>query len=254
VTTTRTDPAEVRFENYLNAHDYLFEYEPDLHIDKQPDYMVQRGDDMVVCEVKGFQTLGIWGPMLQSPGHMVTRSMKEVLAPVRSQISAAAVQLKPLAGSGIPLVVVLSNPEKAGVDLSPTMVIAAMYGDLGAQFSSRPDGTTSSEWIADRNGKLTNDHGYVSAVVVARAGDRSAEGVDAFIRGFLEANPAAATEEVLAAVDEASDSFEPPEPYYYCDVFQTASTTCVPLPPSVFDGPNDHRWVAVDGQMVMVEH
>lgn len=243
------DPAEDRFESYLKAHGYAFEHEPELGISKQPDYLIERAGRLAVCEVKGFTTSGIWGQMVASPGQVAHRSMREVLSPVRRQMRAAAKQLKPLAGWNEPLVVVLANPRAAGVDLDPPMVIAAMYGDLEARFTYQEGVGTTSEWVAGRNGRLTQDHPHVSAVVVVRAGDRSADRNRAFTRAYREAHPGAGVDEVLSAIAAAQDSFGAEDPYFSCDVFEAASDVCAPLPPDLFDGPDDARWRPVDGCM-----
>lgn len=247
------DPAEARFEHYLDAQGYSREHEPDLGVPTRPDYLIERDGLQAACEVKGFKTLGIWGPMLASPGTLVSRSMKEALRPIRRQIGTAAKQLKPLSSRGLPLVVVLANPRAAGVDLHPHMVISAMYGDLEAQFTTAGAGEPTSEWVAGRNGRLTNDHPHISAVVVVHEGDRSADRESAFVREFTTEHPEAGAEEALHALRAARQTFGPAEPYYRCDVFEAASGACVPLADELLNGADDARWRSDgDGHMVRI--
>jgi len=49
--------------------------------------------------------------------------------PVRGAVKQAAGQLRPLKGGGLPLVVVLANPNGYHVELSGEQVIHALYGD-----------------------------------------------------------------------------------------------------------------------------
>ena len=90
---------------------------------------------------------------------------------IRSQIDAAARQLRSLAGRGLPLVVVLSNPSAATVLLDPPTLFHAMYG--GGNWAV-PDAATPSidQWpmptAAGRDGALTASHHYISAVAALR--------------------------------------------------------------------------------------
>ena len=56
------------------------------------------------------------------------RTMKQALKPIRNQIAEAAPQLKPLANSGMPLVVALANPLSLQAPFEASMVTADMYG------------------------------------------------------------------------------------------------------------------------------
>src|SRR6266571_9459641 len=98
-------PGEAMFEAYLAEHGYERpEYEPDLGVEKRPDYLVRRGDVEAICEVEEFDAEKISLPWTQQQSG--TTDMKTVLRPVRGKIRAAARQLKPLATDGRPLVVV----------------------------------------------------------------------------------------------------------------------------------------------------
>ena len=200
---TRREAGELLFEKYLVEQGYgLPEHEPDLGVSKRPDYVIKRDDYRCVCEVKEFARDASSLP--RTPGYSST-GMDFVLKPIRSQIRQAAPQLKPLAASDMALVVVIANPHRATVFTGDREAVCAMYGDLAVTLTINPAiGAAEGDpvWIADRNGKLTNDHPYISAVVFVREPGHGATG-------------------------------------HRVDVFKTASATATALPTVFFDGPAD---------------
>lgn len=144
---------ELLFESYLAEHGYPEPaYEPDLGVPTRPDYVVTRSEAEAICEVEEFNPNSGW-----TPAGAGFRSAEDVLRPVRNKIRAAAKQLKPLADSGRPLVVVLANPGGAWVGLSPREMVWAMYGD--AAFAFTADAETGEAvglggFVTTRNGKL----------------------------------------------------------------------------------------------------
>jgi hypothetical protein len=199
----KREPGELLFEEYLVSRGLdRPAHEPDLGVGKRPDYVIERAGQRCVCEVKAFSSDASSFPT--TPGY-VSFGDDLLLKPIRSQIRQAATQLKPLADSGMPLVVVIANPYGARVLTEPRHVICAMYGDLAVGLPVNPAvGAADADaavYVADRNGKLTNDHPYISAVVVVREPNgRNAHRVD---------------------------------------VFLAASATAVVLPETFFDGPDD---------------
>jgi hypothetical protein len=160
------DDGEAMMAEWLGEQGYRFDFEPgDWGVPTNPDFRVLLPEGPVAIEVESVEGWGIFtglgpgGPTRQRP-------MREALKPLRSQLRHAAKQLKPLAGTGMPLVVAVANPGRRPVPFSADAMVAAMYGDpehvLGA------DG--SSQVLVGRNGKLTNDHPYLSAVMVLRKG------------------------------------------------------------------------------------
>jgi hypothetical protein len=105
--------AEVLFERYLEAHGYEWEHEPDLRIVTAPDYRIRRSGVEVICEVKEFETQAI-RELSEAAGTPVVVPPKLLYRTIRSQLDSAARQLRPLAGRGLPLVVVLANPVSGG--------------------------------------------------------------------------------------------------------------------------------------------
>ncbi len=159
-------------------------YEPDLGVRTRPDYVVVRGEAEAVCEVEEFDPDSGWSPGNAGPSGR--RSMEDVLRPVRYKIRAAARQLKTLAGSGRPLVIVLANPGGAWVGLSPQEIVWAMYGDPAFVFSVAArtgEAVDEGGFITTANGKLRNDHPYISAVAVVSQRDRAIDYYDELVAG-----------------------------------------------------------------------
>lgn len=236
-----SDEAEARFIRYLTERGYGFEHEPDLGIQARPDFSIDAAGQPVVAEVKAFASLGLFKDL--SVGTLGTRSIKEALKPVRSQISTAAEQLRELRDSGLPLVVVLANPAGRPIPLEPYLVISAMYGDMEIQAPLRHDGSLGDvRSVLGRNGKLTNDHSYISAVAVIRREVYAAQWAATW---FDEHRPdfGGDTTAMITAFSEASKD-APEGDDLYLEVFETVSSTAVPLPRTVFDGPKDRRWIA----------
>jgi hypothetical protein len=210
------DPGEELFERYLTENGYSFEHEPDFGIAKHPDYWVQRAGTAVVCEVKSF---------------LVPRDPRQhdAMTPIRRKIGDAAPQLKPLADSGLPLVVVLSLSDNSPTLLSATMVLSAMYGDLTPE--------SGKELAFGRGGKLRNDHPYVSALAVLH---REPLSMDPLIRLYdpfrrpSAADAATALEQLAKLDQENADRVR-------LDVYETANGA-PRLPRDVFNGSHDHRW------------
>lgn len=83
---TGTSPGrlgEQLFEGYLDERGYLWMPEPDLGVAKRQDYIIDAGQVRVACEVKAFNTEGVFNATGSKIG---SRSMTEVLAPHRDDI------------------------------------------------------------------------------------------------------------------------------------------------------------------------
>jgi hypothetical protein len=230
---------ELLFESYLAEHGYPEpSYEPDLGVPTRPDYVVTRGEDEAICEVEEFDPDSGWSPAATGSGAR-SRSLNEVLSPVRNKIRAGAKQLKPLADSGRALVIVLANPGGAWVGLSPPEMVWAMYGDPAFAFAVDPEtgeAVDDGGFITTRNGKLRNDHPYVSAVAVVFQRERAVDFYDELLAGMDGANP----DEKMRAIHDAKDRGEVPEGHYHrLDVYRTMSAHATPVPASLFSGPRD---------------
>src|SRR4051794_4301200 len=106
------------FDDYVRTHGQdPGDEEPDLGIAKNPDRLILWNAHGVVCEIKQFEA-NPFDRLLGSVGGFGTLGLQEALNPVRRKIKKAAEQLKPLATSDWPLVVVLANPKGQPVPFS----------------------------------------------------------------------------------------------------------------------------------------
>lgn len=160
---------ELLFERYLreSGHSGWREHEPDLGINTRPDYRISKNGASAVAEVKEFDDGKLHRRLVESnrnQGFFV--GDREVFGDVRNKIRAAARQLKPLEGSGIPLVVVLTNPKNIWLPLDDTDVPAAMYGmpTVGGDYDAERGEIVNMRLVPGRNGKLYGSHLYISAV------------------------------------------------------------------------------------------
>lgn len=237
--------ADEHFEGYLVEHGYEpGEHEPDLSelkIDRRPDYLpTNASGEQVVCEVKSFDINQLTTRLDRD--RMVEPRTREQYGPIRNQVKEAARKLKPFAARGLPLIVVVTRTNPAAmVDLSVENVAGALYGNLvrgrdGARVRS----------ILTRDGALTNDHRYVSAVAVL-TGETLASverhAVFAEVRaatpGFAELPRAEQIDRLNAALEGRTFS---PGFRYRLDVIEALSPTATPLPDDWFSGPRDSRW------------
>jgi hypothetical protein len=242
------------------------EHEPDLSdrgITSRPDFLPHNtAGEQIACEVKQFSPNSKLGRRLRQ-GRPISAGDKEVFGPIRNQVAEAAATLKPLAAEGLPLVAVLANPEGAPVDLSVDHVVEALYGT--AAYTLAIDPTTGGaigdgQWILGRDGKLTNDHQYLSAVALMRVRAHRQDKQDEISQRLREADDwgdLSRPEQAGRIADAFACAFEqgelPEGEYFWVDVIDTISETAVPLPESWFDGPNDNRWrMSDEGQFEMV--
>lgn len=229
------------------------EHEPDLSswdVATRPDYLPKRGTSQIACEVEQFGTGSKLARRLAEQ-RTVAASNAEVYGPIRHRVGEAARQLKPLASRGLPLMVVLANTTGAPVDLGVDHVLAALYGNPGwtipiNQATGRAVGEGRFE--LGRDGKLTNNHPYLSAVVLLRrrelASDASQQ-ILAEARERFGKEPKAGKErqERMVALLEELNSHQSPEGHcFYVEVIETLSDSATPLPDDWFDGERDRRW------------
>ena len=151
------------FEAYLSERGLAVpEHERDLGIGVRPEYLVEHDGESCLVEVKEFARES--NP-IQGSGSF---TQEQTLKPIRGQIHEAARKLRRGRDLGFPLVVVLTDPNRALMGLlGPTEVIAAMHGDLMIRVprSGPPEAATMT---TGRNGELRNDHPYISVVTVFR--------------------------------------------------------------------------------------
>ena len=245
--------ADEWFERYLLEHGFEpGAHEPDLSswgVESHPDYVPTGQGGQIACEVKQFGTDSNLALRLAEQSY-VAASDAEVFGPIRNQVAEAAKQLKPLAARKIPLVAVLANPDGAPVDLSFEHVLAALYGNPQWTVPIDPNtGGAADEgrFELGRDGKLTNDHGYLSAVVLLRRHDLAYDAArkilaEAGERFAGEPKTAEERRERIAADFEELQRHDLPTGHYFrVDVIETLGEVAVPLPGEWFAGEHDRR-------------
>jgi hypothetical protein len=226
------------FARYLRKHGYAGwgrHEPPELHTGtSSPDFLIHRGNVSVICEVKEFTTRYKHRAATEARGKTIKWSNRRVYGTVRNSIREAASQMKPLADDARPLVVVLGNLRNADVRLEPTEVIYAMYGDPTFVFTNPSLGAGESRLVPGRNGQLTNQHRYISAIVCLRCSrdqtwEQQAQRWVANLLGADRTDMAAALDRNYVALD-------------VIDTLSAVNGEAVQVPIDMFDGPDDRRW------------
>ena len=253
--TQIADPAAPWLERCLRERgiDGWDDPEPDLGVSTRPDRRGTCERGSAILELKSFTTKRLTETL--NPGGFSAVSDKVVYGSVRSAISEAARQLKPLKDRGEPLVVVLANPLGAEVRLEePDDVISAMYGNPAVQFSLDPTGTElegQGQAICNRDGALTSKHRYISAVVTLHRRTHRKDYENEWAkrnrhRWQGKADRVEAARIVVEAHEEAFAEFEAIEgDYLFARVFSTISAAtgeAAAVPRNLFHGPRDEYW------------
>lgn len=245
-------------------------------LETKPDFLIERDGSRAVAEVRQFETTHIRDRPAKSGGY-ATLSPQEVYASLRSGILEKAKQVRPLAGGGVPLLVVLANPLNADVVLDEHHVQAAMWGNPG--YLIPIDSTTGGPaegyeayWKLEDYGvfalSLIEDgqmmgwetrHPHVTAVVVVHERPYSADWRD-------RSSPATAVpaalwmprsrtrwppcDEVEAAIERGE---KPQGMYQWVSGYEVNGEEAVSLPAGWFSSPRDERYgftpEGVDGRL-----
>lgn len=235
------------FASYLDLNETAYEFEPTLGGSSNPDFLINKSGFQAICEVKEFETLGIFRDYDFSKGEVISRPAAAALKPVRSQIDSAAKQLKEYRDQNLPLIAILANPLKAQVTLNDSMVISAMFGDPSTTFMLDGDGLTRSIDLAGRNGALTNNHKYLSGVVVLEKVSKNETRLIACIEKLTEDDSSLHGTKLLEIFREIESTFEEDEITFNCTVFENYSAECVPIPDSLFSSIADRRYRPING-------
>ena len=224
-------------------------HEPDLSgqgLTKCPEYVAtSAAGSRAAFEVKAFSPKSKLGERFarQKSGAF---DGKRLVVPIRNQFGVAAGQLKGLADE-MPAVVVVSNPDGGYVNMTVGGVIEAMYGNLQYAGPIDPEtGGPAGPWSLGlgRGGKLTNDHQYLSAVVILRRRELRDDALDA-LAAETKAQPHWETmstverADALADVITANEQDFPDGEYFHVDVIDTISAV---TGDDWFTGPLDTRW------------
>jgi hypothetical protein len=181
------------FENYCGANGYIAQRDVDwrelfgIDTDKDPDYLIERGGDQAIVEVKHFETTRTTQRLLETPGQAVWSGGRDLYGPLQSAIRKAGGQLAPFAAVGVPLVIVATNPLRADVDFDPDDVVSALLGqvklsiDIEEPHRTQPTFSGEDGAVLHRTaeGDVVNRLPHVSAVV-ALYGMEGFERVDVY--------------------------------------------------------------------------
>jgi hypothetical protein len=250
--------ADQDFQRYLRDHGYdgADDHEPDLGISRRPDFRIGRAGAQAICEVKQFDNPSplekriVINPVTARP-QPFSAGDDEVYGPIRQQVHAAARQLKGLRGRGIPLVAVLSNPNGRWVNLDVHHAVHALYGNptFGGPYNPKTGRIESLGPVRGRDGEITNDHQYLSAVVLlhrrTHAADARAAWLDAN-RDRLATQYPDRTERSVGLLTALDGLDLPDGDYLHVDVIHTTPARLgriALLDPALFDGPHDRHWV-----------
>jgi hypothetical protein len=251
----RRTASELWFEEYARKAGLggCENHEPDLGVEAWPDYLVHAVGapaGRAVCEVKEFTTSGLERRLGQPHNRTLTLSNKAMYGASRGQVRHAARQLKPLEGRGLALVVVLASPNGIRMQFDVDAVELALYGNptYGGPVNPATGAVESFDRVQGRDGKLTTDHPYVSAVVLLRRRTHARDHDEAWWKEKGEEYRSRFTDSVglmtalLEAAQEKPDG--PPGHYHYVQVMHTVSSLrgeAVPLPPELFAGGRDEH-------------
>lgn len=245
--------SEEWFDRYVRDHgNEPGSPEPDLGTSRRPDRVITWAGERVVCEVKEFAQDAVEGT-----GRPQMIGDTEWYGPVREKVHQGARQMRELSGSGMPLVVVLANPQGMFIPLTTSDVIYALYGNPGYSFKVDPltgGAVTEPAAFAGRDGEITNDHPYLSGVLVLRHRTKAQDFADDLHRRLASehgwAHPPKTTDDatrralIFAEVmDRARERGEIPEgDYLFGDLIVSMSKDATALSPKAVDGPRDSRW------------
>lgn len=254
--TKAKEISEDWFERYLVDHDVDGgdDHHPDLGVSKKPDYRISRDSNGAICEVKEFTTSGMEKRFAAASGQPMSLSDEEVYGAVRSKISDAAEQLKPLRDHDEALVVVLGNPHGIYVPLwRVTDIVACMYGNQGYSMPINLETGEGGpgEHVFLRDGALTGKHRYISAVATLHHGALADEARQQWLdenrdrwEGIEERQERAVA--MLEIMNAELDPLAQREgEFFFVRVYSTLSTVtgeAVPVPRELFSGPRDQYW------------
>jgi hypothetical protein len=254
----RVPDSELWCQQYLRDHGITGadDHHPDLGTKRKADFLISSNGAKAVCEVKQFEDSPIRRRAnAVGSGRYFCASARETYAPIRSQIESAASQLKELDGRGIPLVVVVANPLGLPVPLAPEHLGYAMYGHptVSGPYDNRRGIIERLAPARGRNGKLTNGHQHISALVNLHRGSEAAHAHAAWLdtnRSRFSRIPDDA-ERMTAQVRAMDEEKWPSGEYYFVNVFHTAAARAGRaelLSAEVFAGSRDRHWtVEPDG-------
>lgn len=275
---TELNPGERRFTAYLDEHGYAWKHEPDYQVElglgyslaTKPDFLVEREDQRAVAEVRQFES-SVLQNQLSGMGRGGAVAPEKVFGQQRSALWEKAEQLRPLAGVGVPLLIVLANALGKLVPLDDFHVQSAMWGNPGfafpidtitggpaerrkPYFRMEDYGVFASPLFDDHKvvGRR-NRHPHVTAVVVVQERLHSADWREEILARYRAPDRSMdaaieSTFEALREVEAGQQRGEEPEgSYRWVSVYEVNGEEAVPLSQGWFDGPRDERYGFAEG-------
>jgi hypothetical protein len=263
--------SEKLFLSYLETHGYIAEHDldwrerfPDVETAKSPDFLVSRaGDPLAICEQKEWESSPVDRRLaVQRFGSFSSEEVHQTAADAVQD--AAREQLRPFAGVGLPLVVVLANPHHRVVPLGPGDMHLSLFG-TSDRIVAGPGGLVRrvSDGVGalaatDANGVLYNPHTHLSAVVVVHERTMEQDFVDEEFAAKRPPEPPRTESErhaqatsMLAGINDARrEGRIPSGSYEWVEVFDLSGLGAgfdgTPLPDNIFDRPRDRWYVVTD--------
>jgi hypothetical protein len=261
--------SEQRFVAYLDSHCYSWQYEPDYQaalglehpLEQHPDFLVSRGDGRIVCEVRQFDA----GAVDEKLAAMRTGvlSEKDVYGRARFALVEKAQQLESLAGSGVPLVIVLSNPLGFFVPLDFQHMTSVLFGnpkwtipiDTQSGGPAAPGRFIVEDYgafvslLKDENGeRIVMRHPHITAVATLHHRTNEQDSIDDLMGRHPSEDSSfdAAARAAIAAMEDVDEArrrgLVPEGEYQWLDVYELAGETASPLPGGFLAGPRDKRY------------
>src|SRR4051794_7893285 len=240
--------AELRFAAYLDEYGYSWKHEPDYQaelglprrLETKPDFLIERDGHRAVAEVRQFETTALQDHLSKS-GRAGVVAPQQLFGPQRFAMWEKAKQLRPLAGAGLPLLIVLANPLGMMVPLDDFHIQAAMWGNPGVAIpidttTGGPAEGRDAYFMLENYGAFAspvkegegfaNRHPHITAVVVVHERHYSTDwreeilaryrvpnrSMDAAIDAYLEAQ-----REIDAAIERGE---EPQGSYRWVSVYE----------------------------------
>ena len=269
--------AERRFAAYLDANGYAWQLEPDYRVEldldeapaTKPDFLIARGVDRGICEVRQFESSRIHDALGAARG-LSFIDPKTVFGALRSGIREKSEQLGPYKGLGIALIIVIANALGADVMLDDRHLPAAMFGNPAFRLAVDPASESMAEATSIglalenygvfrspvRNGNRIvgreNRFPFVSAVAVVHERQRSADWRDEILRSVAVADASleAAIEAALRATKiveaRVAAGEEPRGSYQWVDLYEVDGDDAAAVPTAWFDAERDRRYGFLD--------
>jgi hypothetical protein len=206
------------------------------------------GEDLAICEVKEFTDTPLNRRL--ASGRYSSGPGAELYSPAGDAVrDAAREQLRPFAGIGLPLVVVLANPHGKMVAMAPEAMPMSLFGiteTVLIDFGPGAPPPTNARLVLGGRGALVDDrpafradypHPYLSAVVVLHARREPDHYLDMLVAQQRRTPP-----------PQSSGAYEW---VTVLDLSAHPQFRGVPLPPHAFDGSRDLRFdLAPNGTFV----